>query len=105
MAHSPMETADGALQATTNVERRASVGVTPLSESAVVKCDFKSICAGAARASEAVSPITLPTKSEMAASGRALVQLVTPVASLPDGASISLEARISQMLRVPAAKK
>src|SRR5580692_7170789 len=66
--HIPTPANDGDRQATTNVERRASVFVAPCC-SADWKCSVNALVSGIERGSEGVNAITSDTKSAMAAAG------------------------------------
>src|SRR5690348_10812915 len=78
----PMATDEGAKHAVTNVDWSASLalapGCDPLGFCASVKCAFNKSMAGADRASDGGSAITMCTKSAMAASGFALDHCFTP---------------------------
>src|SRR5262245_31429851 len=97
-----MDTADGDRHATTKVDCRASVGVTPGCASADVKWDLSSAAAGAARESDGPSAITVPTKSAMAASGALLDHDRAGMAAGLGTTSMIWAARFSQMFSMPA---
>jgi len=99
--HIPIPIADGARHAVTNVERSASVADAPCA-CACVKCDFKICVAAALRASDAVSAISVDTKSAMAASGCDDDQLRAFGCCAVGLASTTIAATDSQMFSRPA---
>src|SRR5713226_9321241 len=96
-----METADGARHAATNVDLRASPAVDPCWVAAV-KCPLRSVVAFADRGSLGTSPMTMPTKSPIAASGSALDHCLTLGCCLAMGTSITCPASEMQMFSVAA---
>src|SRR5262249_53577350 len=99
--HNPIEMAEGAMQATMNVDFSASAAPAPCAI-AVLKCPWSSVVACAVRGSEEVSAIRGATKSAMAASGSALDHSLTPGTCLARGTSMTWAAIAAQMFSVAA---